>query len=833
MRIVPLLLLAASVCGQPRLLLTPADFDRVRATAEAHAWARAVRDSMVATAANWPKSHIDKYRLAALELPGEGGQWSHHYVCPVHGVRLQFTAPSTHRCPVDNATFKGWPYDQVILQRRHEDLAAAARDLALAYHFSGEEHYAEQSAWILKSYAEKYLGYPLHDKDNRNTRSGARVLAQTLDESIWLIPIAWAYDLLRDADVLSAEERGRIERDLLRAAVATIERNDAGVSNWQSWHNAGIGAVAFTLADAEMIARVIDGRSGFRFQMRNSITPEGLWYEGAWSYHFYALDALVQLAEMAERSGIGLWAEEPLRKMFTAPLELAFANGTLPAFNDSGETSLVASDRLYEVAWQRTGDERFGAVLGRRSRGMNALFWGAPELPRAQLNLSGAIFEDAGFGALRSTSNDHALIFKFGPHGGGHGHNDKLNFVNYWNGATLAVDPGTQPYAAPTHNTWDKQTVAHNTVVVDETTQREAAGKLLWSWFGDRFQTAAADAGPAYAGARLRRAFYLSPDYVLDVFDVESTDGAEHSFDWVYHNNGAIETALPLESYSAFPQKHGYQHLTNNRAAQTDGAWQVQFDGAPTQPMATGSVYNSTTAVRGTFETVRENAASGLFAGRLKYESSGAGYILYTVPAPAGFASAAPVKLSMMIYGDGSMNRVAVRLNDSTDERFVAVIGTVDWTGWKQIEVSHPESWTHYLGNNDGKFDLPVRSAGIEFTFFPGGATSGALYVDDIRVEDVAGASHLISSFEIPIRSVRIWMLGGESTTVVAGEGLGPDLTRNVPFVMARRRGLATTFVTLLEPYSDSPRITSFRRTGPRTYLITGPGFEDEIVVPE
>ena len=44
------------------------------------------------------------------------------------------------------------------------------------------------------------------------------------------------------------------------------------------------------------------------------------------------------------------------------------------------------------------------------------------------------------------------LALKFGPRGGGHGHYDKLNFVTYANGSTMALDPGTQSYAAPTHN---------------------------------------------------------------------------------------------------------------------------------------------------------------------------------------------------------------------------------------------------------------------------------------------------------------------------------------------------------------------------------------------
>ena len=129
---------------------------------------------------------------------------------------------------------------------------------------------------------------------------------------------------------------------------------------------------------------------------------------------------------------------------------------------------------------------------------------------------------------LRAPTNDHTLILKYGPHGGGHGHYDKLGFVSYARGGILAVDPGTQPYGAPTHDTWDKMTVAHNTMVVDERTQAEATGQLMWSQFEPGFSAARAEAGPVYRGVRLDRTMLLTADYALDVFVGEATDSAEH-----------------------------------------------------------------------------------------------------------------------------------------------------------------------------------------------------------------------------------------------------------------------------------------------------------------
>lgn len=828
-----LFLLPYLLQAQPRLLLNGDDLARIEQLAATERWASDVRSEVIRTAAAFPQSYVGKYGLREADLPAEGGQWSLWYVCPTHGVSLRYTAPATHTCPVDNREWTGWPFDQVILERRHYDLAYAARDNGLAFRLTGDRRFAVQAASILLQYADRYLSYPIRDKDNRlNARSGARVGAQTLDEAIWLIPMAWAYDLLAGSDVLSADQRAHIEKDLLRACVETIQRNDAGVSNWQSWHNAGIGAVAFALQDSRLIEEVINGKSGFRFQMKNSVLGEGFWYEGAWGYHFYALDALMQLAEMAARNGVDLYGEEPnLRNLFLAPMRLLFADGSLPAFNDSGNVSLFSYGRIYEAAYARYGDPLMAAVAGRQNRGRNSLLWGAPELPRTSLQgLSSEIFPEAGYAVLRGPSSDHTVSMKFGPHGGGHGHYDKLGLISFAHGGILAVDPGTQSYAAPTHETWDKLTVAHNTVVIDERTQSEAQGKLLWHEFTDLYSAARADAGPAYRNVSLQRTLFVTREYAVDLFDVRANDGQAHAIDWVYHNYGTVKTELSTSTHTQFPRTNGYQHLVRNQAAQTAEAWKVDFDGSPRGGGNYGSVYRSNDNVQGTFEYSTDQAVSGRMAAKLSYRFTGAGYILCSTPALAGHPDRVPSAISVMIHGDGSGHTLALRINDASDERFVVAVGPVNWTGWKRIHVRDLAKGSHYLGNADGVIDTPIRNVSFELTRTVAGAPAGALYVDDLELEFAEGEPFLVSNFEFPSRSLRVWMWGEPGTTVVAGEGLGPNLLQPVLYVMARRRAEATRFVTLLEPYAEAPVIHGFRLEG-ETLHIESDDFTDEVTL--
>lgn len=823
-RLLPLTLFAIAAGAQPALLFSPADRDRVLELARQQPWAAALRDAILQNARTWPQQHLTRFGLKQLELPPEGGQWWHHYVCPVSGVRLEFRPPSTHRCPVDGKTVTGWPYDQVIWSDRHNDLAANARDLGLAFQLTGDAAYAEKAAWILAEYARLYPTYKLHDTNNRVTRPAARAFAQTLDESIWLIDVAWAYDLIRET--LDDDRRQSIETNLLRASAATVRAYDAGASNWQSWHNAGLAAVGFTLRDAALTDFAI---ASFRAQMKNSVLDDGFWYEGAWGYHFYALDALTRTAEMAARNGIDLWTEEPnLLALFKTPSRLAFADGSLPMFNDTGALNLFSQDSLYEYAYGRTQDAALMNVLGRRTRGRNALLFGAAELPPAEKTpLESHLFRDAGFAVLRSPT-DHAVIMKFGPHGGGHGHYDKLGIVSYAFGGPLATDPGTQSYTAPTHETWDKTTVAHNTLSVDQSQQREAAGELLWFQQGDGFTAVSATAGPAYPQATLKRTLVTTAEYTLDISEAAATDGQPHIYDWVYHNPGTPQTDLPLAPFDGFRQAAGYQHLTNNRAAETGDNWSLLFDGLPAAPIPYGVTWNSTATVSGRFEVSTEQAAAGRVSARASYNFNGPGYLLMTTPNLRDVPDGIPAALRAQVYGDASNHRLTLRLIDATGENFVVNTGNVNWTGWRQVEVSNPQKWSHFGGNNDGVFDAPVRNIVIAIDQTAGGPASGRWYFDDLTLV-YDGQPFLAAGFEDAFRSLKVSMLAAADTTVVTGQGLGPDLRVPVPYVLARRNAVDTRFAALLEPFQSESSVLKFEEPEPGLFEITTANFTDRI----
>ncbi|MEK6398867.1 MAG: alginate lyase family protein, partial [Terriglobus sp.] len=563
------------------LFLSPADIAARKQLAQQQPWAKASFDLLIKEANDFPSSYMKRFGTPDAAPPPEGGAWLHWYACPESGRPLQFHPPDQNICPDTGKNFTGYPYDHVVYELRNDALGEAAVASALAYQFTKNPNYAKNAANILKDYARVYPTYKLHDINNKPGPNGAMAYAQTLDESIWLIKIAWTYDLIRDAGVLTATEKQSIEHNVLRASAAVVlKAHKEPTMNIQSWINAGAAAVGFTLNDQPLITEAIDGPIGFRYQMQHFV-HEGFWAEGAWGYQFYAMRALTMTAQMASRKGMDLWKQEPnLLALFHSPLGVLLPDGSLPAFNDSGSPNLYSQSYLYEVAYSATHEPVLLNVIEHGARGdREAFLFGAPQLPKATApRLASTIFPEAGYATLRSQGSDLTAILKFGPHGGAHGHYDKLNFILYSHGITLAEDPGTHFYGLPIHKEWDAMTIAHNTISVDGQRQSQATGKLLDWHVGDGWTAVSADAGAAYTSASLQRTMLLTPGYVLIIDRCESKDGQPHTFDWAYHNVGTESMASPVAIKPfTFTTANGYQHLSHVMHGTSDADLTVHF----------------------------------------------------------------------------------------------------------------------------------------------------------------------------------------------------------------------------------------------------------------
>jgi len=556
--------------ARPSVLVTRQEIVDIKLAVEKHEWvARSLKAFLLGA---------ERRLKTPVPHPDRGGGWYHWYACSIDGAGLITVSPTEHKCRKCGKIYTGEPYDTVAIMGEHNKLGRNARDYGLAYALTGRLEFAKRAREILVGYADRYAGYEMHDIRGPSTRGSAgKVGPQTLDESCWVIPVAQAYDFV--AETMGDDERAHVEQDLLRAAVATIQRNNAGISNWQSWHNAGIAAVAYALRDAKLIDAAINGRSGFQFQMENSVTDDGFWYEGAWGYHYYALSAHLQLTEMAARSGMDLYQNPRYKGLFQVSMQFMAPNRILPAFHDAHLTGGLAGSRFYEVAYRRWGDPMFAWAVNERRRGWDSMLYGALDVPKQEQPPQDSVnFTGLGWAVLRSgTSRDGMyLALDYGPHGGGHGHPDKLGFSFYALGDFLAHDPGCVAYGLPIHGEWYRQTVSHNTVVVDGQSQEQGTGELDFYVASPRMGVVSARAAGATDPVQFRRLALMTGELLLLVDDVSDT--AEHQYDWAFHGVGEFASALPLAARADAPGKDsGYQHIEGVTAAPAPGTWQADW----------------------------------------------------------------------------------------------------------------------------------------------------------------------------------------------------------------------------------------------------------------
>ncbi|MGQ9729532.1 MAG: alginate lyase family protein, partial [Candidatus Fervidibacter sp.] len=413
----------------PRLLFNREGINELKERISRYDWAKVQWDAL--------KRRTDTALKETVNLPPRGGNWWHYYACPKHGASLRTGKQIgewkwEHICPVDNEVLESDPtkperdYDGVVIMSVHGRYANLVRDLGIVYQVTNERRYAEKAKGILMAYADRYLSYPLHDIRGRPQIGGGRVGPQTLDEAVWLIPMAQGADLIWET-LTETEQQHLAQKLFLPAVKEVILPHKMGVHNIQCWKNSAVGLVGFLLGDEQLIWEAIDNpERGYWIQMKRGVSEDGAWWEGAWGYHFYTLSALWHLTEAARNCGINLYGAE-LKRMFDAPFKFMMPNWRLPAFNDSFEAPLrmeTGSDRfsvtqtIYELAYARYREPMYAALLyGSDRRSDFALWFGVGELPEPQpLRWQSVNYPASGYAILAEGEGEQAtwLCLKYG-----------------------------------------------------------------------------------------------------------------------------------------------------------------------------------------------------------------------------------------------------------------------------------------------------------------------------------------------------------------------------------------------------------------------------------
>jgi hypothetical protein len=566
----------------PYLICSTEELERLRQAYHGQSAKRKVVAGYVENAERF----IDK----PIVFPPRGGQHNQWYQCDKCQIALKTIDATHHQCPKCGKIYSGPPYDDVIFSRQHSRNLQRMLTAAWAYTISGREKFAGYAAKVLLGYAERYRNYPYHSASKETTSSwgrkaGGHLFEQTLNEASSLATrIGPAYDLIHDSGVLSEVQHNKIRQGLLLPMLGNIDRNKAGKSNWQTWHNAAMLWGGALLGEPKWVEKALnaDG-NGFCYQMDASVSKEGMWYENSWGYHFYTLSALVNMAETARHLGIDLWSDERLKRMFTLPVYYTMANGMLPRFGDDVNSSVKRIGRLLEPAYRAYQDPQMLPFLPDRNNFESIRFGRSVQSETKPPELESMVFEDAGHAILRTHGKAGlTAAMTFGPYGGFHGHLDKLSFVFFGFGKELGVDPGrarSQAYRLPIHTNWYKATISHNAVLVDGASQKPAAGKLKVFRCESDYTVTAASCTEAYPGVEHARCLLMTDTYLL-IFDTLESDTG-HRFDWFYHNRGdKVVCDVAHNDVNLADKYAGGEYVQDCRQGTTAGVIRVRFENA-------------------------------------------------------------------------------------------------------------------------------------------------------------------------------------------------------------------------------------------------------------
>ena len=468
-------------------------------------------------------------------VPRERGGWWHAYICPVHGTELDHGdllggtfppggAPCRHGCRIDTPQVRGaWAalaHQACALRLRHLAASPAAEDRAAAAR--GLEHYAEL-------YAQLTADGPHEGAPDWMLRG--RLFHQALTETIWAVSIGHAAWSLagaagpqegdgpgpgdeRAVSPAVGELLGRLARFADAARTHMVARDEER-SNYTAWFNAAAAVCRRRPSPG------LDGHPAL------AVHPDGWEWEGSTYYHMFVLRAYLLSLRGCDPRTLPAETAERIAAMAAVLAGIAAPAGDLPELHDGPYQRAGALAELREVCTLVhrlfTGEPLARVLEWTAGRAAGPApdvdgWFAGPPLPWPYAAERRA-FPDAGFAVLRA-AGVHAVL-DAGPHGGGHGHQDKLALYLYGpGGVAWQPDPGQVPYAHKAFRAHYASAAAHPTFSADGADQRPVAARLEAA--GER-SVRGVCAG-AYEGVRATRTLTASGGYLLDVLTVESDE---------------------------------------------------------------------------------------------------------------------------------------------------------------------------------------------------------------------------------------------------------------------------------------------------------------------
>ena len=511
----------------------------------------------------------------------------------------------------------GYTHDQ------HKSNYLLMYNAGLMYQISGDKKYAALVKSIFLKYA--VLNPTLKNHPQATSSSPGRLFWQALNDANWLVYTGIAFDCIHD--YLTVEERKQIADGAFKPIVDYFVNDQKDwfnlIHNHAVWACAGVGIVGIATDNDAYLQMALygtnkDGKAGFIAQLNGLFSPDGYYHEGPY-YTRYALLPFYLFANAIERKNPGLkifqHRNNILKKALDVALQQTNLSGEFFSYNDALKDKTYLTNEIVvavDLAWQAYGyDASYLAICKAQNRvilnkagaiissALNAAKDADISFPYHSAEYTdGANGDKGGVSVLRTGKGNNltTLIYKYSSHGLSHGHYDKLNIQYYDKGNEILQDYGAVRYInieqkwggryLPETNSYAQQTIAHNTITVDETSHFNGKEniselyhptKLYGQTGGAALQVVSVMDDKAYNNVKLFRTEFMikipgsSKTIVVDIFKTKAD--SLHQYDLPFNYLGTLmKTNFKYTPYntslSTLGNKNGYQHLFKEAVAQ-------------------------------------------------------------------------------------------------------------------------------------------------------------------------------------------------------------------------------------------------------------------------
>ncbi len=480
----------------------------------------------------------------------------------------------------------------------------------IVFQLTKEEKYAVFVRDMLNEYANLYPTLGLHPM--QKNQAPGKLFWQGLNESMWLVYTIQAYDCV--FEFLSEEERTNIENNLFKEVVEFFTVEDKysfdRVHNHGTWAVAGVGMTGMVLGDSLMVQEALystklDGSGGFLKQIEELFSPDGYYAEGPY-YQRFALLPFIVFAQALDNNMPELkifeFKDGVLLKAVTTLVQLTNSDGKFYPINDViKEKSWLTPELVFgtNIVYGQTKDATLLDVVQEKGEVMisasglavaKAIEEGKTKkfVRKSMIIRDGANGKEGGLALLRmgEPENQTSVVFKFASQGMGHGHFDRLGINLFNKGNEVLPDYGAARFLnveakeggryLPENKTWANQTIAHNTLVINEQSDfngnlndaEESSPELVFADIENKdIQIVSATDDKCYDNASLNRTLVLfevdGRTYLVDIFNVKNEKEAQ--LDLPIYFNGQISNTnfdyTRLNKFKVLGKDNGYQHL--------------------------------------------------------------------------------------------------------------------------------------------------------------------------------------------------------------------------------------------------------------------------------